>query len=230
MPSTVADVFAAARAKPAGVVGWGEPVGPPPARTKSSTGIYVVALTDAVDRVDRTLADAPILPMALTTLLRRRPELTLDGRRPTARQLAARLGEFWFPDETILYIGLADARDQKLGGGYLAYRVHEYVKTRIGAKSPHAGGWPLKTLDCLGSVYVHYTYCGNVMAAEGKCLRQFADQVSPSTLDRLRDPVRVMPFANLEFPRGNRKNHGIKHARGPLPLSSLTAAERMHLY
>lgn len=83
---------------------WGERVGRPHAGAKSSTGIYVVALTDAVDRVNRTLAEAPILPMALTTLLRRRPELTLDGSRPTARQLAARLGEFWLLDETILYM------------------------------------------------------------------------------------------------------------------------------
>lgn len=154
----------------------------------------------------------------------------MDGARPTARQLATRLGEFWFPDETILYIGLADARNRLPADGHLAYRVHEYVKTRIGAKSPHAGGWPLKTLACLGEVYVHYAYCGDVELAEQRCLQRFADHVSPSTLAFLRDSVRVMPFANLEFPKCNRKAHGIERARGPLPLSSLTATERKLLY
>lgn len=230
MPSTAADVFAAAQVNAAGVVRWGEPVGLPPARGKSSTGIYVVALTDAVNRVDRTLATAPILSAALTTLLRRRPELAMDGARPTARQLATRLGEFWFPDETILYIGLADARGRRRAGGHLAYRVHEYAKTRIGAESPHAGGWPLKTLACLGDAYVHYAYSDNVGSAERDCLQHFADQVSPSTRELLRDSVRVMPFANLEFPKGTRKAHGIERARGPLPLSGLAAAERKLLY
>jgi hypothetical protein len=35
----------------------------------------------------------------------------------------------------------------------------------------------------------------------------------------------MMPSGNLEYPPGNRTDHGIAGARGSLPKSSVTAAE-----
>ena len=67
------------------------------------------------------------------------------------------------------------------------------------------GGWPLKTLSCLNELYVHYAYCDGVDRAEAACLRHFANGVSSETREALRDSARVMPFANLEFPKGNSK-------------------------
>ena len=201
MPSTVADILASAGAQRAGVVRWRQMPEPPRGPSTLTTGIYVVALTDALDCVDGTLAKAPVVLAPLRKLLQRRPQLTLDKvPNPTAAQLQKRLGEFWLPDETVLYIGLADARGTLGRHGHLAHRVHEYHTTRIGAKSPHAGGWPLKTLRCLSELWVHYAYCGDVRGAEGKCLEHFAAHVSPATRAALRDPDRVMPFANLEHP------------------------------
>ncbi len=37
--------------------------------------------------------------------LERVPGLLLDGERPTATQLAARLGSFWLPEQTVVYVG-----------------------------------------------------------------------------------------------------------------------------
>jgi hypothetical protein len=122
MPSTVADILAAAGAKRAGVARWGELPDRPRRASSPTTGIYMVALTDVLDRVDGTLAKAPASLSPLKKLLERRPELTLDKMpEPTRRQLQVRLSEFWLPDETVLYIGLADARrnlhrDGHLGG------------------------------------------------------------------------------------------------------------------
>ena len=99
--------------------------------------------------------------------------------------------------------------------GEVAKRVGEYYDTPLGANGPHAGGWPLKTLACLHDVYVHYAYCDRVNKAENDCIGQFAKHVSEKTRASLHDPVRVMPFANLEFPKGNPKNHGIRGARAP---------------
>jgi hypothetical protein len=62
---------------------------------------------------------------------------------------------------------------------------------------------------------VHYAYCGDVTRAEAACIARFAEQVSPQVRASLHDPVRVMPFANLEFPKGNAKRHGIRGARAP---------------
>jgi hypothetical protein len=78
-----------------------------------------------------------------------------------------------------------------------------------------AGGWPLKTLDCRNDLYVHYAYCDRVSVAENKCIECFATHASAKALTGLRHAVRVMPFANLEFPKGNPKNHGIRGARAP---------------
>ena len=226
MPSTVAEILAAAGAQRAGVTRWGELPDRPRRASTATTGIYIVALTDALDRVEGTLGKAPASLPPLKKLLERRPELTLDkAPQPTPRQLQKRLSQFWLPDETVPYIGLADARETPHRNGHLSHRVHEYYTTRIGAKSPHAGGWPLKTLGCLSELWVHYAYYANVHQAEGKCLKRFADHVSPQTRAALRDPVRVMPFANLEYPPGNRKDHGIAGARGPVPKSGLTPAE-----
>lgn len=91
----------------------------------------------------------------------------------------------------------------------------EYYVTPLGANGPHAGGWPLKTLSCLPDLYVHYAYCDRVKRAEEGCIGHFAERVSEKTRARLRDSVRVMPYANLEFAKGNAKNHGIRGARAP---------------
>jgi hypothetical protein len=215
MPSTVASIFAAAGVTPAGVVRWGDPPARPVAPHAVTTGIYVVALTDCLDKLEGELPAAPLSNVGLNELLAVRPELTLDRARPTRAPLAARLTAFWLPDEVVLYIGLAGPRKSRPRHGELSKRVEEYYRTSLGARSPHAGGWPLKTLSCLGELFVHYGYCEQVNEAEGRCIGHFADHVSPETRSALHDRVRLMPFANLEFPKGNPKNHGIRGARAP---------------
>jgi hypothetical protein len=214
VPSNVADIFAAAGATPAGVVTWGTPPLAPDG-SGPTTGLYVVALTDDAGSLNGAIATAPIDPAAVDELLAARPELCLDGVRPTAEQLAGRLAGFWFPDEVVVYIGLAGPRRTPSASGEVARRVGEYYKTRLGARSPHAGGWPLKVLSCLDDLYVHYGYCGDVVAAEQLAIGHFAEHVSENTRAVLRDAARVMPFANLEFPKGIRKAHGITGARAP---------------
>lgn len=215
MPSTVAEIFAAADIKRAGVVKWGMRPALPTPPAASATGIYVVALTDQVETYVGARARPPISGSAVERLLAVRPELRLDGTRPTPDQLVERLAAFWFSDEVIIYIGLAGPRKSRPAQGELAKRVGEYCSTPLGARGPHAGGWPLKTLVCLSDLHVHYAYCEHVDRAEGACIGRFAEGVSQMTRSQLRDAVRVMPFANLEFPRGTRKNHGIEGARAP---------------
>lgn len=213
MPSTVTDIFAAARAAADGVVLWGAPPTAPTPSVGPATGIYVVALTDDVDSCAEALDTPPISDSAADELLAVRPELMLDDTRPSRQQLVQRLAAFWLPDEVVLYIGLAGPRKRRPAQGEVAQRVGEYYDTPLGANGPHAGGWPLKTLSCLPDLYVHYVYCEDVTRAENDCIGHFAEHVSEQTRASLRDPVRVMPYANLEFPKGNAKNHGIRGAR-----------------
>lgn len=201
MPTTVSDVFAAVDLVPRDPVPWGERVPEP------RPGVYVVALTNAVDLTDAARVQAPISEAALEELLDARPELRLDDEVPHAAALRRRLAAFWMPDEVIVYIGLAATSLQK--------RVEQYVRTPLGARSPHAGGWPLKTLSALDDIYVHVAACGEVDTVERTMLKAFANGVSERARKHLHDPVRLMPFANLEAPRGNRKAHGITGARAP---------------
>jgi hypothetical protein len=206
MPSSVASLFAAAGLEPEGAVVWGTKV------TESRSGVYTVALTgNPDDAVPAPIRTAPISPFAVEALLTARPELKLDGARPTAALLSARLAEFWFPDEPVLYIGRAgtSTRPRALGK-----RIGEYYTTPLGAKGPHAGGWFLKSILSLNELFVHYATAADPEDAESRMTRAFCRGVSRDALAVVRNPDRPFPFANLEWPRGVRKNHGITGARG----------------
>jgi hypothetical protein len=199
MGSTVRKLLAAAELQPEGIVQWREPV------PEGRPGVYLVSLSQGTDQ-GRGIPTAPVSDAAIRSLLATRPELTVDGKRPTKAQLAARIAAFWLPEEVVVYIGLA--------GTSLRTRIGQYYKTPLGARRPHAGGWFLKTLANLGELYVHYSRAGDPTAAEDDMLRYFCAHVSAATLGRLPDPAHPFPFANLEWPRGVRKAHGITGARG----------------
>ena len=205
MPSTVASVFGAAGLEPEGVVDWGIRA------SERGSGVYAVALTDRVDSLTEALPEPPLSPAAAEHLLAVRPELRVDGGRPRAAELCARIASFWLPDEVIVYIGLASRS--------VASRVSAYYKTPLGAKRPHAGGWFLKLLepDALARLHVHFAAADDPDGAEDDMLRHFCANVSTATLARLPDPAHPFPLANLEWPRGVRKAHGISGARGLLP-------------
>lgn len=85
--------------------------------------------------------------------------------------------------------------------------------TPLGARSPHAGGWPLKTLAVLDDLHVHYAYCDHVRDAERAMLDAFAAATSRRTRAALPGEV-ALPFANL-VGGGRRQPHGITGAKAP---------------
>jgi hypothetical protein len=213
VPSTVGSLFAAATVARTGVVSWGKRI-PKSVDGGLGTGVYAVALTDELDSMDQATSACPLSDDAMQELLEARPELTLDDERPDASQLGQRLASFWCPDEVVLYIGLAGPR-QRVTVSELSDRVAEYYSTPLGARTPHAGGWPLKTLTSLTDFHVHFAYCDDVLIRERLMLDAFADSLSDTTRVALHDATAVMPFANLVDGRGSRKRHGIHGARAP---------------
>jgi hypothetical protein len=198
VPTTIAEAFAAATLGREGVVRWG---------TKPTTygpGVYIVSLTESLDSCVGKLTEAPLSPLEFQCWLDRRRELTLDGTRPTVQQLTDRIRRFWIPDESVLYIGLA--------GTSLSTRLGQYYATLIGDRSPHAGGYFLKLLSNLSQLWVHYAECSSVKAAENRMLRRFCEHVSDDSKRVLQDPAHPFPFANLEWPAGTRKAHGLRGA------------------
>jgi hypothetical protein len=131
----------------------------------------------------------------------------MDGQRPTEFDLSRRLASFWLPDETVLYIGLA--------GTSLRSRINQYYRTPLGARRPHAGGWFLKTLSILPELFVHFARTTTPKESEGRLLGAFVQGISASTRSSLFDSQHPFPFANLEWPAGIRKLHGITGAKEP---------------
>ncbi len=209
MSTTVAQLFDAAGLRAGGVVRWGAPL------PEGRPGVYVVALGDDPGSVAAAQAECPLSMDAVRRLLDVRPELRVDGRRPAEADLAARLAACWLADEVVVYVGLA--------GTSLARRVRDFYKTPLGARGPHAGGWPLKTLAVLEDLSVHYAVCDDVDDAERAMLSLFMRRVDPVSRAALCDPDVPLPFANLEAPRAPRKRHGITGARQPKATTDSTA-------
>lgn len=195
---SVQQLFAAAGLNPGGVVRWGEPI---PTR---EAGLYLVALTDDPRRSNATLPQAPIGDVRLSGLLDACPDLTVNGARAGLSDLRAAIAAWWIPTETALYIGKAS--------GSLRTRVGQYYRTPLGRRSPHAGGWFLKTLANLEDLWVHFAEAKQPEEAEKAALAAFVSGIAEGAATRLPDPARPFPFANLEFPPGTRKPHGIRGA------------------
>lgn len=201
MPSSVSTLLTVAGLDWLGTVAWGEPV------SVAEPGVYLVALSSDPQFLPATALEAPISSGAVRQLLDARPELTLDGQRPTPAALVERLGSFWLLDEAVVYVGLA--------GTSLRNRVSQYYRTRLGARKPHAGGWFLKTLSILPELHVHFAAAEDPRASEDTLIEAFVGGLSPASIAAVRDPLHAFPFANLEWPKGVRKDHGIKGATEP---------------
>ncbi len=204
MPSTVTSLFAAADVYPRGAVPWGSAVSP-----ALRSGVY--AISQNRDPGATTSTTLQTDPVELTKLLAARPALCLDGSRPTQIQLADRLVSLGILGEPILYVGLTTSTLHK--------RIGQFYRTRPGARSPHAGGWPLKYLSGLAECWVHVAECDNsaVKQAEFTMLTAFMSAVSPQARSAAVDQTLPLPYANLEirdpYRRScKRKQHGITGA------------------
>ena len=82
--------------------------------------MYVVALSHRVDSASGSLRHCPLSMAAIDELLSVRPELWVDGRRPTPSELAGRLEAMWLPDEVVLDTGLAGTSLRRRVGDYYA--------------------------------------------------------------------------------------------------------------
>ncbi|WP_347110161.1 hypothetical protein AAHB33_05540 [Paenarthrobacter sp. S56] len=196
MTISVGELLTRSGLKPAGVVRWRIPV------PLNVAGVYVVASTpfldDAVGRVPAYSPD----PRAFRALRMLCPNPTVDGMAASDEELAARIRAFWIPETPVLYIGLA--------GTSVQTRVKQYYSTIIGKRSPHAGGWWLKTMAELDDLYVHFAVASDPDVAESKLLNTFAGTVPASVKETLHDKERIAPFANVDAQRGLRKRHGLQ--------------------
>ena len=202
MPTTVKQLFKEAGKNILGQVKWGEKV------DCNAPGIYVVAISNLSDNLVYC-DEAPISQKAVEGWIKHVPKLTLDNETPRVDDLTMRLNSFWLPDETILYIGKA--------GTSLKVRVNQYYTTRLGDPKPHRGGHWIKTLDNLNDLNIYWTTTEGETAheVEDTFLQAFINNVSQESRLKLYDPNHPFPYANLEFPKGTRKIHGMQNQANP---------------
>lgn len=194
MPTSIDALFAAAGLKTAGVVPWGTRV------PESLPGIYAVSWS-ADPSVKR--GEAPTSPpsrRAFDLLLDAYPDLAVEGTTATLASFSDRLSNFWLANEPVLYIGKA--------GTSIGPRVGQYYTTRLGARSPHSGGWWLKMIAGLEDMFVHYAECEDPDAAEQAMLSEFRTTVDAAAAVSLHDPDRIAPFANVDTAKRLLKRHG----------------------
>jgi hypothetical protein len=183
MASTVNALFDAAGVLRLGAVPWRVRV------PSEAPGVYVVSRSADPDAV--TSGRASIDSVAVQQLLNARVGLMLDGERPSLESLSERLTSMWLPDEPVIYVGLA--------GTSLRTRMGQFYGTRLGARSPHAGGWPIKCISDLSATWVHFGECTDVKDAELKMLDAFMSAMTSESRASVIDPELPLPFANLEF-------------------------------
>ena len=176
---------------------WGRPV------QAQGPGVFVV-------EAPAPLASAPIELTRVGKWIERVDGLRLDGEVPTSKALAARLGSFWLPSQTVLYIGTSDAS--------VARRVAAMAKTELGDRRPAAGGHWLKTLRSLDGLKVWWAATAATEEYEDALLAAFAAGVPEADLAALPDRGVVLPWANLRRPTGERKATGLKGALIPEPV------------
>jgi transcription elongation factor GreA len=167
---------------------WGRPV---PAQ---GPGVFVIELP-------APLAAAPIELTRVGKWIERVETLRLDGQRPVSRALAARLGAYWLPSQTVLYVGASDAS--------VARRVAAIARTELGDRRPAAGGHWLKTFRSLDEVKVWWAATAATEEYEDALLAAFATGVPEADLAGLPDRGIVLPWANLRRPTGERRATGL---------------------
>jgi transcription elongation factor GreA len=177
---------------PDGPIVWDQAV---PSR---SPGIFLVEVPVRSD-------EAPIDIVAVRDWLERVPGLMLDGERPTASQLAARLASFWLPQETVVYVG----RTSKS----LAARVSSLLHTPLGDRKPHPGGHWLWTLRDLGKLRIWWAETAAAEEYEDGLANAIAADVEPSIAAILAGFGPILPWANMTSAAGDAKRTGITGAQ-----------------
>ncbi len=206
MPIEPVALFRAIGLTPDGPARWGAPI------RASGPGVFVVEWPAMLDR-------APVDISAVGTWLARVPTLLVDGERPTGKALAARLGAWWLPGETVVFVGSARS---------LAKRLDAQVRTPLGDARPNPAGQWLKALRGFDATRIWWAATDAAEEYEDALLEAFAAAVPAARAAGLPDASLVLPFANRRRPGGKVRADGVtgSTAEPASPAGPVAAAGR----
>ncbi len=187
MPIDPVTLFRKVGLTPDGPARWGAPVRAP------GPGVLVVEWPAALDR-------APVDISAVGSWIARVPTLCVDGERPTGKGLAARLGAWWLPGETIVYIGAARS---------VGRRIEGIATTPLGDARPTAAGQWIKALARFDGSRIWWALTPAFEEYEDAMLEAFAGAVPEHARAALPAPVVVLPFANRRRTDGTARPDGV---------------------
>jgi transcription elongation factor GreA len=177
--------------------------------TSRAPGVFIVELTSPAP-------SAPIDIDEVRRWLERVPDLRLDDERPTQSTLAARLGAFWLPGQTLLYVGRTA---RSLNG-----RVASLYATELGHARPHPGGHWLKTLRETSKLRLWWSETDAPEEYEDALIDAFTDSVPAEARQRLPTGAPVLPWANLDSPTGPARQTGLTGALLSVEATPLKAS------
>ncbi|MEO8462206.1 MAG: transcription elongation factor GreA [Chloroflexota bacterium] len=185
---------------PDGPVVWGRPL------TTKSAGVYLVELAQPAAR-------APLESQRIGRWIERLTNLKLDGERPTARSLTARLASLWLPNESVVYIG---GTTRSVGGRTLALAHHV-----LGDRQPHADGQWLHALIGIERARIWWAETDAVEEYLDALFDAFAQSAatratSPEgTIEARPEKALLLPWSNTRRATGERQAHGITGGVAP---------------
>ncbi len=194
MPTTIKELFKQTGLTYSGQAKWGQLV------NSSACGFYVVAISNDIDKLvclDKPIFNDRAIEQWIKLVKSGGKQILIDKRVADLISIKQRLEKFWFPDETIVYIGKAGPNKSRT----IRKRIKEYCETKLGCDGKHAGGHWINTLQSISSLNVFYSeYSGlDIDEKEEQLISYFMNNVSNMTKENLFDKVNCFPFANKEL-------------------------------
>ena len=186
---------------------WGKSV------RHNGPGVFLVELKAPVTAPSVNLA-------VIGRWIERVPEMLLDGKRPSGKEIQARLARFWLPSQPVLFIGSSTKS--------VAGRVNALAKTVPGDLKPAGSGLWLNVLRAQADLRVWWAATNAPEEYEDGLMDAFAKGVPASERAALHDASAALPWAVWRSPSGARKDTGITNplaaevkAPGPPPVTRI---------
>ncbi len=197
MPTTIQQLESTFHLKYLKSIKWGTSF------IESNNGIYIISKSKNKDFLPEKRDMISINENQVDIWLKNAPHILLKDKNPTKIELINHLKGFWFPDESILYIGKAEMQT-------LSERIYQFYNHKVGKKSPHKGGYWMKLLNDLPEFYIHLFSTKESHKIEEGLLKHYIENVSNETKVNLIDKDLCIPFANLQLRSRVIKAHGLK--------------------